>query len=39
MEYRFEWDPQKALSNKSKHRVSFEQAATVFAIPMRFHIR
>lgn len=29
-EYLFEWDWQKAASNLRKHRVSFEQAATVF---------
>jgi uncharacterized DUF497 family protein len=27
---RFTWDPQKAESNLRKHRVSFEEAATVF---------
>jgi uncharacterized protein len=26
----FEWDPRKALSNLQKHRVSFDEAATVF---------
>lgn len=26
----FEWDPKKAKSNLLKHRVSFEEAATVF---------
>ena len=26
----FEWDPAKALSNKEKHGVSFDEAATVF---------
>jgi len=26
----FEWDPQKAARNLAKHRVSFEEAATVF---------
>jgi len=26
----FEWDPEKAKSNLAKHRVSFEEAATVF---------
>ena len=26
----FEWDPTKASINLSKHRVSFEEAATVF---------
>src|SRR6266487_5606420 len=28
--YHFEWDPEKARSNTSKHGVAFEQAATVF---------
>ena len=28
---RFEWDPKKAASNLRKHRVSFEDAQTVFA--------
>lgn len=27
----FEWDPNKARSNKRKHGVSFEEAATCFA--------
>lgn len=27
---RFEWDPSKASSNVKKHRVSFEEARTVF---------
>jgi uncharacterized protein len=26
----FEWDPQKAKANIRRHRVSFEEAATVF---------
>jgi uncharacterized DUF497 family protein len=26
----FEWDPSKARENRRKHRVSFEEAATVF---------
>ena len=26
----FEWDPRKAATNRRKHRVSFEEAATVF---------
>ena len=29
--FEFEWDPAKAASNLRKHRVSFEEAATVFA--------
>jgi uncharacterized protein len=27
---RFEWDPQKARVNTSKHEVSFDEASTVF---------
>ena len=27
---RFEWDPVKAKANMAKHRVGFEEAATVF---------
>lgn len=26
----FEWDPAKALANKRKHAVSFEEAAAIF---------
>ncbi|MGO9243530.1 MAG: BrnT family toxin [Verrucomicrobiia bacterium] len=29
-ELSFEWDPKKAELNKAKHRVSFEEAKTVF---------
>ena len=29
-EIEFEWDPQKAISNYGKHKVSFEEARTVF---------
>ena len=29
----FEWDPQKARSNRGKHGVSFEEAATAFLDP------
>jgi len=28
---RFEWDPDKAVENARKHRVSFEEAETVFS--------
>ncbi len=31
---KFEWDPKKAASNLSKHRVAFEEALTVFADPL-----
>ncbi len=30
----FEWDPAKARQNRHKHRVSFEEAATVFGDPL-----
>ncbi|MBF0315993.1 MAG: BrnT family toxin [Oligoflexia bacterium] len=30
---KFEWDKSKALSNLQKHRVSFEEAATIFGDP------
>ena len=31
---RFEWDPEKARSNLTKHGVSFDEAATVFGDPL-----
>ncbi len=36
--YNFEWDLNKARSNKSKHGVSFEEAATVFRDPQALSI-
>jgi uncharacterized DUF497 family protein len=30
----FEWDPRKARANWRKHRVSFEEACTVFDDPL-----
>ena len=30
----FEWDPGKAKQNRRKHRVSFQEAATVFGDPL-----
>jgi len=30
----FEWDPRKAAANLAKHKVSFEEAATVFGDPL-----
>jgi len=30
MNYNFEWDPNKAKSNISKHKISFEDAISVF---------
>jgi hypothetical protein len=34
---RFAWDPKKAESNLRKHRVSFEEAVTIFAEPLSVH--
>ena len=34
MTLQFEWDPNKAVRNTEKHRVSFEEAATVFDDPL-----
>lgn len=31
---RFEWDPEKAKQNFKNHRVSFEEAVTVFYDPL-----
>lgn len=31
---RFEWDPRKAAVNRAKHKVSFEEAVTVFGDPL-----
>jgi len=30
MDMGFEWDPRKAAANRKKHRLSFEEALTVF---------
>ena len=30
----YEWDQEKATSNLEKHKVSFEEAATVFSDPL-----
>ncbi|MGA8223836.1 MAG: BrnT family toxin [Candidatus Acidiferrales bacterium] len=30
----FEWDPAKAAQNRRKHRISFEEAASVFGDPL-----
>jgi uncharacterized DUF497 family protein len=30
----FAWDPQKAAANLAKHKVSFEEAASVFGDPL-----
>ena len=34
MELKFEWDQQKAAVNLAKHKVAFEEAATVFGDPL-----
>jgi uncharacterized DUF497 family protein len=34
MSLEFGWDDQKAASNQQKHRVTFEESATVFADPL-----
>jgi uncharacterized protein len=34
MSLEFEWDPAKADANVKKHRVSFDEALTVFADPL-----
>ena len=33
MQYDFEWDLRKARSNRTTHRISFEEAATIFHDP------
>jgi uncharacterized DUF497 family protein len=33
MRFNFEWDPQKAISNRQKHGIRFELAASVFKDP------
>ncbi len=38
MPIRFEWDLEKAESNRRKHRVSFEEAATAFGDPLSLTI-
>lgn len=30
MKIKFTWDPKKAASNEEKHKVSFEEASTIF---------
>ena len=36
--YAFEWDPEKARENATKHEVSFELAATVFRDPLQVSV-
>ena len=31
---KFSWDAKKANLNKKKHKVSFEEASTVFFVPL-----
>ena len=31
---RFEWDPRKAVGNRTKHKISFDEAVTVFRDPL-----
>ena len=33
MQYDFEWDLKKAKSNRANHKVTFEEAATIFRDP------
>jgi len=34
----FDWDPNKAASNLKKHKVSFEEATTVFGDPLSISV-
>ena len=34
MAFAFEWDPRKAASNRRKHGVAFDEAATAFHDPL-----
>jgi uncharacterized protein len=34
MRFEFDWDPAKAASNLAKHKVSFDEAMTVFLDPL-----
>jgi uncharacterized protein len=34
MSVKFEWDDDKAKTNLKKHRISFDEASTVFADPL-----
>ena len=36
--YSFEWDPDKDETNRRKHGVSFEEAATVFGDPLSLNM-
>ena len=34
MDFSFEWDPRKAVGNRRKHGVAFEEAIPVFGAPL-----
>lgn len=38
MRYYFDWDPNKAKTNRKKHGISFEQASTIFLDPKMISI-
>jgi uncharacterized protein len=38
MEMEFEWDPAKADNNLEKHKITFEDASTVFDDPLRVEV-
>ena len=38
MQYNFKWDHKKAKANRTKHKVNFELAATVFKDPKAISI-
>jgi uncharacterized DUF497 family protein len=38
LRYRFDWDPAKERTNISKHKVSFQRAASVFRDPQQLSI-
>ena len=38
MQYNFEWDPEKAKTNRKKHKVRYEHAATIFKDPKAISI-
>ena len=38
MRFVFDWDPGKAKRNRAKHKISFEEAMTIFYDPMALTI-
>lgn len=38
MQYNFEWNPQKAKQNRTKHKVTFERATEIFLDPFMLSI-